>query len=219
MSFLDNYDEKILPTEEPEIFGRSKSREEIKAERKAQRAKELAALRDARRAARVAKKAAAEGKKDMLIMGAILLAVLIGGGLWIGISIAQDNRLASYEPSETNTGYFNDEDAKPTLSKDGINAEVNEVYYTVGGHLCVAMTLGNGTDKPMSLDSLEVAIYNAEDALVASGFTEAISKTYRIDAGGYNTYTLYIKPEHVKITNDTLQTITYEITAVGTMED
>ena len=36
-------------------------------------------------------------------------------------------------------------------------------------------------------------------------------------AGGTNTYDLYIKPEHVKNAEATLETISYEITAGGTL--
>ena len=70
----------------------------------------------------------------------------------------------------------------------------------------------------MSLDTLEVKISNGETkALIASGYTAAVDDTYTVPANGTNTYTFYIRPEHVKITDDTLETITYEITAVGTL--
>ncbi len=217
---MNNFDEKDLLNEalrpdEPEIFGRSKSRAEIKAEQKTQRAKELDALRQARRAARQARKANAS-KVDLIILLVVLGLVLVFGGVLIGNSIAKENKQKAYERSETVSGYFYDDEAKPTLEKDGITAAVNEVYYTAGGYLCVNMTLGNGTDKTMSLDSLEVALSNEKDALIASGYTEAIDTSYRIEAGGYNTYTLYIKPEHIKLANDTLSPLTYQITAVGT---
>lgn len=208
----------IESEEEMGIFGRSRSREEIKAEQRAQRAREIQALRDARRAKREARRAESKGnRKDLLFMGAFLLAVIVVCGVILGVQIAGSNDQAKYEASETNTAHFYDLDALPTLEEDGLTAVINEVYYTKGDYLCVNMTLGNGLDETTTLDSLEVKISNSDtNALIASGYTEAIDGTYRLEAQGYNTYTLYIKPEHIKIMDDTLQKLTYEITAVGT---
>ncbi len=222
---MDKFDDKITLAEqeetretELEIFGRSKSREEIKAEQKAQRARELEALREARRLAKEAKKAAPkEKRKDLLVMGIILLILLIGMGVVLAINISKANKELLYEMSENTPGYFYDAEATPELSDDGITAAVNQVYYTNGGHLCVHMTLGNGTDKAIQMDALEVKISNGEtEALIASGYTASIDDSYTVPADGTNTYTFYIKPEHVKIADDTLETIKYEITATGT---
>ena len=224
---MNNIDDKewietqpgIESEEEMGIFGRSKSREEIKAEEKARKAAELAALREARRQAKEAKKAAPKEKRgDLLVMGIILLAVLIGAGVLLGINIAKSNKELSYEMSEDTPGYFYDGEATPELKDDGITAAVNQAYYTNGGHLCVYMTLGNGADKAIRLDTLEVKISNGNtEQLIASGYTKDVDDTYVVPAGGTNTYTFYIKPEHVKIADDTLETISYEITAVGTL--
>ncbi len=224
---MNNIDDKewietqpgIESEEEMGIFGRSKSREEIKAEEKARKKAELEVLRDARRLAKEAKKVAPkENRRDLLVMGFILLVILIGIGVALGTSIHKANKELSYEMSEDTPGYFYDGEATPELDEDGLTATVNEVYYTNGGHLCVHMTLGNGADKAMRLDTLEVKISNGNsEALIASGYTANIDDTYTVSAGGTNTYTFYIKPEHVKIADDTLQTIGYEITAVGTL--
>lgn len=227
VSFLSNVDDKDLiknqpgieSEEEMEIFGRSKSREEIKAEEKARRARELQALREARRLAKAAKKAAPkENRRDLLVMGIILLLIVIGCGIALGVSINKANKELLYEMSENTPGYFYDAEATPELKDDGITAAVNQAYYTNGGHLCVYMTLGNGADKAIRLDTLEVKISNGDtEELIASGYTENVDDTYTVPAGGTNTYTFYIKPEHVKIADATLETISYEITAVGTL--
>ena len=221
---MDTLDDKILLAQEPEdeaeleIFGRSKSREEIKAEEKARKAKELEALREARRLAKETKKSAPkEKRKDLLVMGIIMLVIVVGCGVALGISIDKANKALAYEMSESTPGHFVDEYATPELKDDGISAAINQVYYTNGGHLCVWMTLGNGTDKSMRLDELEVKISNADtEELIASGYTAEVDDSYVVPAGGTNTYTFYIKPEHVQITNATLENISYEITAVGT---
>lgn len=224
--FLDKFDDKTVLTEqneaqetELEIFGRSKSREEIKAEEKARKAREIEALREARHLAKEAKKAAPKEKRtDLLVMGIILLVIVIFCGIAIGVNINNANKELLYEMSENTPGYFYDAEATPELKDDGITAAVNEVYYTNGGHLCVNMTLGNGADKAIRLDTLEVKISGGDtEELIASGYTEDIDDTYTVAAGGTNTYTFYIKPEHVKIADATLETISYEITAVGTL--
>lgn len=225
--FLPNIDDKewiemqpgIESEEEMGIFGRSKSREEIKAEEKVRRAAEFEALREARRLAKEAKKAAPkENSRDLLVMGVILLVIAIGCGVAVGVNINKANKELLYEMSDNTPGYFYDSEATPELKDDGITAAVNQVYYTNGGHLCVYMTLGNGADKAIRLDTLEVKISNGEtEALIASGYTEDIDDAYTVAAGDTNTYTFYIKPEHVKIADDTLETISYEITAVGTL--
>ncbi len=226
-AFLDTLDDKTLVTEETEvqaeeldIFGRSKTREEIKAEEKARKKAELEALREAHRLAKEAKKSAPKEKRpDLLVMGIITLVILIGVGVALGVNIGRTNKAYSYEMSEETPGYFYDNEATPELKDDGITAAVNEVYYTNGGHLCVKMTLGNGADKAMTLDSLEVKISDDKEALIASGYTESIDDDYTVPAGGTNDYTFYIKPEHVKIADATLETISYEITATGTLEE
>jgi SLAP domain-containing protein len=223
--FLDTWNEKTfiaeeteVQAEELEIFGRSKTREEIKTEEKARKKAELEALREAHRQAKAAKKAAPkELRKDLLVMGLITLVILVGIGVALGVNIGRTNKAYSYEMSEDTPGYFYDNEATPELKKDGITAAVNEAYYTNGGHLCVKMTLGNGADKAMSLDSLEVKISDDKETLIASGYTENIDVDYTVPADGTNDYTFYIKPEHVKIADATLETISYEITAVGTL--
>ncbi len=222
---MDNKEQKnalgeqpLETADEPEIFGRSKSREEIKADRKAARAAELAALREARKKKAAARKVDVKGKRtDLIVMGTILLAVLVACGVVLGIKISQGNEALQYEMSEEITGYFYDGAATPELSNEGVTAAINEVYYTKGGHLCVNMTLGNGTNEERRLDSLEVTINNGETGdLIASGYTEEIDETFIITYGGYEGYTFYIKPEHVVIPNDTLSTISNEITAEAT---
>ena len=83
---------------------------------------------------------------------------------------------------------------------------------------CTWMRELDGADKDMRLDTLEVKISNGNtEELIASGYTADVNDAYIVPAGGTNTYTFYIKPEHVKIADDTLETISYEITAVGTL--
>ena len=81
---MNKTDDKTLLTQQPEesmeeleLFGRSKTREEIKAEEKARKKAELDALYEARRLAKEAKKAAPkELRRDLLVIGIITLLLM-----------------------------------------------------------------------------------------------------------------------------------------------
>ncbi len=228
---MDKFDEELLQAEplgaeELEIFGRSKSREEIAQEKKAQRAKEIRALRDARVAAKEAKKAAPKGsRKDMLIVLIVFAVVILIGALAIGRSIAKANEAQKYEYDDKNPGYYVDEDILPELSNDGVTAEIREAYYTKGGYLYVLLVLGNGDDRTLRLNSVEITIQNGNtDALIAQGFFEGIvaegGGDLTVPAQDYVVHEFYIKPEHVKITDDSLNVLTYSIdTNATTVEE
>ena len=132
MSKIDDKDliqsQPGIESEEPGIFGRSQSREEIKAEQKAQRVREIQALRDARRAAREARRAEVKGnRKDTLIMLSIGAAVVVVCCVILGVQIANGNKQSVYEESTTNPAHFYDLEERPELSEDGIAVAVNEL--------------------------------------------------------------------------------------------
>lgn len=214
----DKKDERIagLSQQEPEIFGRSKSREEIKAEQKAEKAARRAALKEAYQAQKAQKKNQPKEKRpELWIMGGILAVIVIGAAVALAVQMHNDAKKEAYEQDTTRASYFLDEDATPELSDDGLSAAVNQVYYTKGGYLCVQMTLGNGLDKDQYMSDLEVQILDEEENLIAGGYTENIDEEYFVPANGTNQYTFYISPEHVKVTDDPLSSITYSITAGG----
>ena len=205
--------------EQPEIFGRSRSREEIRAELKAQKAqkreeakRQLKAERERRRAGQ----ASEQSRRDRWItIGVLGLILVVCGGL-LAWQIGSDMKDEKFQKSETNTAEFVDESAQPELSEDGLTATVNRVYYTKGGYLCVQMTLGNGLDKPQHMSSLLVKLSNSDSgAQIASGYTAKISEKYVVPEQGYNTYIFYISPEYVSVTDDPLDSLTYEITCEG----
>lgn len=221
---MSNYKNKNIKLQEEEteeqleIFGRSKSREEIQAENKQRKAIEQEALREARVRIREKRKATLKSNwRELLALGIVLVAFLVGGGFAIAKSINKAKEEYKYEMSANTPGYFYDAEAVPELQDDGITAAVNQMYYTNGGHLCVYMTLGNGTSKAMRLDALQVNLMDQDTKeLIAAGFSEEIADTYVVPAGGTNYYTFYISPEHVKLHEHSLESITYEITAYGT---
>lgn len=201
---------------EPEIFGRSKSREEIKAEEKAAKAARRAAVKEARRAFKEQKKSAPKEKRPELVVMAVILVVIVAGcAAAMAFQLASEKKAQAYERDESFTSWFVDGEAQPELSDDGITAAVNEVYYTKGGYLCVKMTLGNGLKDNQYMDSIEVQISDENEKLIAGGYTNKISDEFFVPGKGTAPYTFYIAPEHVKITDDSLESISYTITATG----
>lgn len=209
--------------EQPEIFGRSRSREEIREDIKAERAAEREKIRQQRRTEREQRRTerrSGTGRRDTWITVGVLGLIVVACGGLLAWQIYTDTKNEEYEKSDTNTAEFLDDSAQPELSEDGLTAAVNQVYYTKGGYLCVRMTLGNGSDKPQHMSSLLVKLLNTEsEEQIASGYTENISKKYTVPAGGFNEYTFYISPEFVSLKDDPLSGITYEITCEGYLEE
>ena len=211
-------EEKIdgLYDQNPEIFGRSKSRDEIKEEIKAEKAAaRLAQQEELRRLREENKNAPKEKRPDLWVLGGLLAAIVIGAAVAMAVQFSNDAKQELYQQDTERASYFLDEEAAPELEDDGITAAVNKVYYTLGGHLCVQMTLGNGLDKEQHMQDLEVQIYDDEEQLIGGGYTENIDEDYVIPANGTNTYTFYISPEHVKIADHLLDSISYSVTATG----
>ncbi len=190
---------------ELEIFGRSRTRDEIKAEQKELRAQEKAAWREAQRKAKEARKKqqTVSSTGAMIALAVAFAVVLVVGIVWVGSSIAEDAEEAQFQPSDTNTGHYYNIDEKPTLVSGGkITTAVNEIYYTKGGHLAVKLTLGNGSNKSMTMESLQVNVYQDNGTLIAGGYIGDAG--HPIPANGYSEYTFYIRPGDVSIPDDPL---------------
>ena len=108
--------------------------------------------------------------------------------------------------------YFSSEETEPEKSAEKLTAIITEAYYTNDGSLAVRFCFANGMEKAQRLCSVKVSIKNEDDALVAEGYSDAIREDYTIAADGTATLLLYMLPEHVKIANDALDTISYDIT-------
>lgn len=203
--------------EQPEIFGRSKTREEIKAERREEKARQAEALKKARANAKAAGKEALKTTKrsDFIVLCVFLGIVILAAAVALVMQIRHDRAEQQFEPA-TSMSQFWKTDAKPELSEDGLTAAVNRVYYTKGGYLCVYMTLGNGTNEDLHVADLSVRIENGEtNAVIGSGATDTISEEYVVPMQDYNDYYFYIAPEHVQIADDPLSSLSYSITATG----
>ncbi len=131
-------------------------------------------------------------------------------------SQVSDAQNEAYAMSETSAHYYAGE-AVPALKIGRITAVVNEMYYTNGGHLCISMTLGNGTDKVMKLESLDVLLENGyTDAVTVDCRVTNVPQDFTISAGGMKACQVFVEPELLKVTNDTFEAPVVRITVNGT---
>ena len=142
----------------------------------------------------------------------VFLGVFIGGGFYFEHKYQQQLQEEYAKQAKEGLTYFASEATEPEKSAEQLTSLVTQAYYTNDGSLAVQFCFANGMEKAQRLYSVKVTIKNDEDAVIAEGYTDAISDDYVIQAGGTKTLLLYMLPEHVKIANDALDTISYDIT-------
>lgn len=201
----------ITNTDDIEIFGAHKSREQIKAEEKARKQAEREALRremEARRAK--AKNGDTPRRYDAwTVMVAVAAIVVLGVGA-LALQFSRTAKNERFQRDDTRATYFYVENAKPEMADDGVTAAVSEAYFTKGGYLCVQLVLGNGTAESMQLEALEVILVNGEEQQIASGYAQ-VSDALVIPTQGTETYTFFISPEHITLKDDPLTTLGYTV--------
>ena len=207
-------DERTLQTgtDDIEIFGAHKTREQIKAEEKARKQAEREALRRELEARRAAAKTKDESIRrfDLWSVVIVLAAIVLLGAAALVLQFSRAAKMEAFERDESRTTYFYAEDATPELADDGVTAAVSEVYFTNGGYLAVHLVLGNGTANAMALEALEVTLINGEDQQIAGGYAK-VPNSITIPVGGTETYTFYISPEHITLNDDPLTTLGYTV--------
>ncbi len=215
---MDKDQEKKLPnlqSDEFEIFGEHKTREQIREEAKARKQAEREALRremEARRAA--AKETPAPRRYDILTVVIVLVAIVALGVGALALQFARAAKNERFERDDTRTEYFYLADAAPEMTDEGITAAISEVYYTKGGYLCVQMILGNGTANPMLLEAVEVVLVNDADEQIASGYAATTGELI-VASQGTEPYTFYISPEHITLKEAPLSPLGYTINVTG----
>lgn len=212
--------EPLLPEEEnsSSIFSTPKSRQEIKEEAKAQQKAEKEARKQALKEHKARRaKHAAESDPDRRTM--IWTLVIILGVIVVAIALILVSQLRGNGKDEADdSGHFYDTATYPEMSTDGIKGAITEAYYTKDGSLCVKLRFSNGVDAEHYVTSLEVKVSNEDEEIIATGYTKNIPDDYYVPAEDYSTFTFYITKEFVKITDDDLDQISYEITVHGEVD-
>lgn len=211
-------------SDEVELFGKHKTKAEIKADEKIRKAQERAALKEEMAARRKEARTGHPAAKEMLPVFIVCGIVVVLCALLL---IIQFNRAAeqtketeqvtevSGEERDESKGYFKDVEVAPTLTDQGINAKLVEAYYTIDGRLCTRMILGNGTKEDMYLDSLEIKLNNGDGARIGGGVIMEKKGAVVVPAEGTVNYKCFISSEHLEITDDSLYTLDWNIKCYG----
>lgn len=209
---------KEIPNEEIELFGAHKTKEEIKADEKARKAKERAALKEAVATRRKEGKGSGVHSREMIPVFVVcgIIVVLCVVLLLVQFGRAEENR--AWLRNESFESWFTDVEVAPTLEEDGISANVVEAYYTNNGHLMLRMLLGNGSEGDLRLEQLDINLYNASDELIGGGTVVVESEEIIVPTDDTTEYTCYIAPEHLKIKDDPLTMLRYDIDITGSAE-
>ena len=209
---------------EVELFGKHKTKAEIKADEKARKAAERAALKEEMA---IRRKAAMTGHPAVKEMLPVFIVCGIVVALCALLLVIQFNRMeetaegteqveeVNGEARDESKGYFKDVEVAPTLTDQGINAKLVEAYYTLDGRLCVRMILGNGTKEDMYLDSLEIKLKNGDGAYIGGGIVTEKKGKVVVPADGTVNYKCFISAEHLEIKDDSLYTLDWNVKCNG----
>ncbi len=146
---------------------------------------------------------------------AALLAVAL---LWIAAALfvlAGCGQSGEPQAMKDGSGHFQRQGAMPELSEEGVKCVISEAYYTNDGGLTLKLKLSNGADANRRLLTLDVTLKNEDDEVIAVAATDQIDKSFYVPAGGYGDMTFYISAEYLKITDDDLDSLTYEISTTS----
>lgn len=143
----------------------------------------------------------------------ILVGIFIGGGLYFHFQDEKAKEEEYNKQAKAGLTYFQAEETEPEKSETELTSVITEAYYTNDGSLAVHICFANGMAEDKHLLSVEVKIRNADEAIVAAGYSDAIADDFVVAAGGTKELLLYISPEYVEIADDALNTISYDVTA------
>lgn len=192
------------------IFGETAlTMQEREAREKQARAEEKQRLREQRRMRREAAKATKSPKdvRQATILVVVLIAFVVLGAVMLILSNGSFGRQA--KPGMT---YFIDEASFAQKSDDGISAVITQAYYTNNGGLYMHLSLANGMEVSQHPTRIHVKLANGEGETIVEAAVSNIDKDFYVIYDGYGSYELFIPKSHVQIKDDSLATISYEIT-------
>ena len=148
----------------------------------------------------------------MVIICVAVTAILCGVLIPVGLMSGGKER-------DPKSGYFTRPEDVPEMSQEGIKGVVREAYYTKDGHLAVVLLLSNGLNTNHRMTYLHVSLTNENGTLIAEGSTDKINKDFVIRPLSTAQFTFYITPADIRISDDDLDSLTYQIDTQGTVED
>lgn len=182
-----------------------------KQEKEAKRAAE----KEARRLERAEKreKNKTERRQVLLLVVALVALISIGVGMML-LSHGTFGRGPKW-----GTTYFIDETALPEKAEDGLTASINQVYYTKNGGLRINLTIANGMGMPQHPTRIRILLKNGNGEVITDTTLGNIPSSYYVIHDGFNTYEAFIPKQFIRIADDTLAKISYEITVSSVDEE
>lgn len=183
--------------------------QERDALKKKEKEEKKAQLLEQRRKAKEAAKQAINPKdrKQATVLIAVLLAFVLIGAAMLVLGNGNIGREA-----KLGVTYFIDEAAIPEKADDGLTAVITQAYYTKNGGMHVDLSFANGMTMAQHPTRIHLKLMNGDGAVITEAVATNIPKGYYVIFDGYNSYELFIPKKYVKIPNDSLEKISYEIT-------
>lgn len=143
-----------------------------------------------------------------LLVVVLLVGVFIGGGVLSEAQYQAD--LKKEEAQKIRTDFKQRYIDAPEAVEGSVESGVTTLYYSQENGMWLGVTIVNGTDKDVDIKSVAATVKNEKDAVIASGSSK--TKKWSVVAGETKVFTVYYPPEYVKITDDTLETVSIDLT-------
>ena len=142
----------------------------------------------------------------------VLLAALIGAVALTGCSATYLPPMDDGKGPRNGATVFQQPDAVPEISPDGVKGAVTQAYYTNDGHMAIPLSLSNGMGAAQQMRSIEIKVANGDGVPIAAGYAEAVEDGVVLPPDEFTPFLLYIAPDQIQITDDPLTTLSFEIT-------
>ena len=142
----------------------------------------------------------------------VLLAALIGAVALTGCSATYLPPMDDGKGPRNGATVFQQPDAVPEISPDGVKSAVTQAYYTHDGHMAIRLSLSNGMGAAQQMRSIEIKVANGDGVPIAAGYAEAVEDGVVLPPDEFTPFLLYIAPDQIQITDDPLTTLSFEIT-------
>lgn len=145
--------------------------------------------------------------KSMTVMIAVMVVLLVAAVLWMALG----QNKSGMQAKEGMT-YFMDNTLVAEMGEEGIQGVITEAYYTNNGGIYVNMNFSNAEPTSQHPTRIHLKLMNGEEQVIAEATVNDVRDDFYMVSGGHGTYGMFIPEKFVKIADDSLYEICYEIT-------
>ena len=141
---------------------------------------------------------------------AFVAALLVVGGV---ASEKMHQKELLRQPDESLSAFYA-EGATAPITDGAVEAVITQAYYTNEKGLHVSLNFGNGFTQNQRITKIFITIRDTDEKgkVIAAGNTDKISKKTIVPADGNLDFELYLAPQYVKVKNNSLEKLYYDIT-------